>query len=330
MKLAAKNKPAYRVPPMVLRTMSTWHDLAKLREEIALANTTRADFYVYVLFRETGEPFYVGKGANGRWLKHEFDARNGAKGHRFSIIRKLQARGLDVPKVKLHEGLTEQVAHAYEIALIAAIGRRHEGGPLANETAGGEGASDPSPETREKIGARTRGKRHSPEHAAKLAAMLRLRNASPEHVAKVSAANQGKKHSPETRARLSATHLGQKRSPESVAKTAAALRGREKSLEHRAKIAAANRGRNLELSAANRGRKNSPETIAKMRESARRRGISSETLTKMAIGRRGRKRSPEAIAKAAASLRGRKRSAEVNAKAWATRRAKAYQTGDGA
>jgi hypothetical protein len=262
----------------VLRTMSTWNDLAALRSEIALANATRADFYVSVLFRETGEPFYVGKGANGRWLKHEFDARNGAAGHRFSIIRKIQARGLEVLKVKLHEGLTEAVAHEYEIALIAAIGRRHEGGPLANETAGGEGASDPSPEAREKIGARTRGKKHSPEHATKLAASLAKLNASPGHIAKVAAANRGKKHSPATRAKLSASNRGKKLSTETRAKMSAASRGKEKSPEHRAKIAAANRARNLKLAEANRGRKNSPETIARMREAARGRKPSPQTI----------------------------------------------------
>jgi hypothetical protein len=72
--------------------------------------TVFAVFYVYILFREDGRPFYVGKGSNGRSLEHEREARRGV-GRRFSIIRKMQALGLDLPKIKLHQGLTEAVAH---------------------------------------------------------------------------------------------------------------------------------------------------------------------------------------------------------------------------
>lgn len=88
------------------------------------------DFYVYVLFRETGVPFYVGKGRGDRWTGHEKEAVAGAQNYRHRVIRKMQVSGLEIPKVKVHEGLTEQIAHAYEIALIAAIGRG-KNGPLA-------------------------------------------------------------------------------------------------------------------------------------------------------------------------------------------------------
>jgi len=253
--------------------MSTWHDLAKLREEIALANATRADFYVYVLFRETGEPFYVGKGVNGRWLAHEWEARNGAKGHRFAIIRSMQARGLEIPKVKLHEGLTAVTALAYEIELIAAIGRRHEGGPLVNSTAGGEGVVDESPE----VYAKRLDRKASLATRAKLSTALRGKKKAPEAVAKIRAANIGKKHTPEARAKQRAAKLGKpghRLTPEHRAAISAAQRGRPDgplSDEHRAKISAALSGKvphkftpaaRAKMSAAKRGKTRSPHSDA--------------------------------------------------------------------
>ena len=194
-------------------------------------------FYVYALFREDGSPFYIGKGSNGRWIEHERRARAGAKGYRFSIIRKMWARGIDVPKIKLHEGLTEEVAHGYEVALIAALGR-HPLGPLVNLTDGGEGVSGLSSQTRAKIAEAASRRTLSPETRAKIAAANRGKTLTPEHCAKFGAANRGRRHS------LNA-----------VAKIRDAAIGRKASSETRAK-----------MSAAQRGKKHSPETIAKMRE----------------------------------------------------------------
>jgi hypothetical protein len=133
------------------------------------AHSTLSHFYVYALFRESGVPLYIGKGCGDRWLHHEKRARNGVGGYKHEIIRGMQARGLEVIKVKLHEGLTEAVAHAYEVALIRAIGRG-QAGPLVNLTDGGDGVS---------------GFKHPPG-----------KKRSPEHVAKVAAARRGKKFSP--------------------------------------------------------------------------------------------------------------------------------------
>ena len=217
--------------------------------------TPGTDFYVYVLFRDDGRPFYVGKGHGDRWLDHERRARYGRKGHRFAIIRDLQARGVELAKVKLHEGLTEATANAYEVALIAAIGRVPHG-PLVNLTDGGEGASGvkPSPEAIAKSAAARRGFKHSPEAIAKMAAAKRGGKQSlatrakrsgwkhtPEAVAKIKATHLGRKHSPETRAKMAAAALGRKMSAEAIAKSAAANRGRKASPETRAKMAAAHR-----------------------------------------------------------------------------------------
>lgn len=75
---------------------------------------------------------------------------------------------------------------------------------------------------------------------------------------------------PERIARNKAVHTGLKRSPETCLRISQALKGKmagiPKSAEHRAKIGAAHRG-----ISRNVGRKNSPETLAKMSESAFRR-----------------------------------------------------------
>jgi hypothetical protein len=215
---------------------------------------SRSDFYVYVLFRENGVPFYVGKGQKSRWLDHEAGARRGERGHRFSIIRKMQARGAEVPKVKLHEGLTEIVAHEYEVALITAIGR-HPRGPLVNLTNGGEGVSDPAPEVRAKLAAAASSRERSREERAKISAALIGKRLSAERIASQNAGKLGKKRSllarqhmskaqhgriitPEARAKLRAINLGKRHSQDTRAKMSAAQRGIPKSIQHRAKQAA--------------------------------------------------------------------------------------------
>jgi len=104
-------------------------------------------YYVYVYFRLTGEPCYVGKGSENRFMKHLTRETNA---HLRSIIK--QAGG-DLPRVIIRNGLSERDAFATEIALIKAIGREAHGGPLVNLTDGGEGPSGMicSDETRSKI-----------------------------------------------------------------------------------------------------------------------------------------------------------------------------------
>jgi hypothetical protein len=200
---------------------------------------SRSDFYVYVLFRENGVPFYVGKGRNRRWEMHEWQARRGDKGFRFAIIRKMYAHGLaEIPKIKLHEGLTAAVASEYEVALIAAIGR-HPCGPLVNQTAGGEGSSNPPPEVRAKKAAAMRGQHRSPETCAKIGDVHRGKEIRPETRAKLRLANLGKKQSQEHIAKMVATKIGKKHPPGTGAKIRAALLGRQHTPERRANQRAA-------------------------------------------------------------------------------------------
>jgi len=106
------------------------------------------------------EPFYVGKGKGNQWLLHLQAAKNKFyKGYRINKIRKIQSLDLEPKIIKYEENLTEQEAFSLEKKLIKAIGRFDLGqGPLTNLTDGGEGISNPSRETRQKIAEKKRGK----------------------------------------------------------------------------------------------------------------------------------------------------------------------------
>jgi hypothetical protein len=274
----------------------------------------RADFYVYALFREDGTPFYIGKGRGDRIGDHEREARAGRKGHRWALIRKMQRAGIELPKCKLHEGLTNGTAQEYEIALIHAIGRGPHG-PLVNLTDGGEGNTgwDPGTETRAKMGAAARGRVPSVETRAKRSAVRKGKTRPPETGERIAAALRGKAHTPERRAAMSAAAKQRVLTAEGLITlrlNADLKRGVERPAETRAKISAGLTGirRTPEQNAANAaariGKKASAETRAKM--SAARKGKPMDPEVRAA--RFGRVRSPEAIQATATAHRGRKRS----------------------
>jgi hypothetical protein len=107
------------------------------------------DYYVYVLFRECGTPFYVGKGRLNRWLDHE-RKKPRRPTHKDHLIAKIKREGIPIHKEKLKEGMTNEDALDLEIRTIKAIGR-YPKGPLLNGTDGGEGHANPSLEARLKI-----------------------------------------------------------------------------------------------------------------------------------------------------------------------------------
>lgn len=240
----------------------------------AMKKATHDKFYVYALFRDDGRVFYIGKGHGDRWNHHAVNARAGKRGYRFHIIRDMQARGVEMPKIKLHVGLTNLVAIEYEIALIKAIGR-YPSGPLANLTDGGEGAL---------------GYIHLPETLVRMAAAAK--NKSPETRAKISAGNRGKVRSAEMRAHASAVKSGKKRSLEHVGKSAAGHRGIKATAEHRAKISAGNLGKTMSV-----------ESRAKMSVAKLGKKHSTEARANMSAAKRGKKHSPEHIEKQSAAAR---------------------------
>lgn len=94
---------------------------------------------MYVLFDSDGIPRYIGKGKGERFKVHERDKNSSNRMKNHFIKRTLEALG-EIPKLKIHENLYEDVALEYEIVLIKAIGRQPKG-PLVNMTDGGDGIS---------------------------------------------------------------------------------------------------------------------------------------------------------------------------------------------
>lgn len=231
-------------------------------------------FYTYIHRKaDTGEVFYVGKGAKGR-----AQDRNNRNKHWNNISEK---HGLVVEIVAVF--FDEEAAFLHEKELIK--GYRSDGILLANYTAGGEGQSgvSPSPEHRAKLSAALKGKKWTPlqrqasenstsfgrallsvEHMKRLADARREgfkngslkvwntgKHLSSEHREKISLALKGHlgkgrsgPMSEETKKKISDANSGAKRKPlsdEHKAKLSAAASGKVMSSETREKMAQAKR-----------------------------------------------------------------------------------------
>lgn len=125
------------------------------KEVLAQICASGKRFYVYVLKRPNGVPFYVGIGTGRRIFDHGYYAARGKiKSHKIAIIRKIIASGQEISfGIECHSD-DRSLIERRERELIAEIGRAdHHKGPLANNTDGGEGAHNPSPEELKKRGA---------------------------------------------------------------------------------------------------------------------------------------------------------------------------------
>jgi hypothetical protein len=224
-----------------------------------------AHHYVYALFRADGSPFYIGLGKGRRWLRHE--RGTGINRRKNATVRQTLSALGDLPKVKLAEHLTIEQARAYERAFIAAIGRAPHG-PLTNLTDGGEGVLGRfvSPEERERIAAKLRGRRQSPETVARRAASnskaqkgKSRRPHTAEEIAKIGEANRrhwaehpethrhagmtGKKHSDLTKRKMREAAFGRRMSDAARAKMRVAKLGRRLTAETRLKMSVAHQRR---------------------------------------------------------------------------------------
>ena len=198
-------------------------------------------FYVYEHWRpDRDECFYVGKGKGGRATS--MSTRNA---HHKAIQAKLSRLGLAVEVRIVEGGLDEREAFDLERQRIALW--RADGADLTNKTDGGEGPSNPSPETRAKMRAAKLGKSQkprSPEHSAKIAAALLGKKLSPEHAAKARAASRGRTQTPEEIERRRAANAGRKRSEEFCAHMKSVWTP-ERRAAQAARTAAMNAARNL-------------------------------------------------------------------------------------
>lgn len=156
--------------------------------------------------------FYVGRGPAKR--ANSLKPRERSRRHAY-VVAKLERLGFCVEVRIFAGGLTVDEANALEVVRIAHY--RALGHPLVNQTDGGEGLVNPSPEVREKMAARQRGKQISAEIREKMSAAKRGRKRTPEHQAKLNAAMIGRKMPPQTaehRAKLSAAKIGRPKSEE--------------------------------------------------------------------------------------------------------------------
>lgn len=246
-----------------------------------------------------------------------------ANNHRTNWLRKLLRLGLR-PIIQLLEVVLEEEWQDAERRWISQF--RDAGARLTNSTNGGDGLTEPTPETRAKLSAALRGKpgrhttKHTPEAIAKMRAALKGR--------KSSYGMKGKKASPETVAKrvakLKANHpmRGRKHTPEAIAKMSAAAKARWAKAPKRQKPPTNPHWR--------KGRKQSLETIAKRAAAMRGRTHTPEARAKISAAHKGRKHTDQARANMSAAHLGHTQGAETRAKksaaskaAWARRKAAA-------
>jgi hypothetical protein len=192
------------------------------------------NFYIYFLRRPDkvdpfdstkSQPFYIGKGCNGRYLEHRREAFNllhkpGRKGYKIAIIHKLWKQGIDIEEDIIFDNLSEQQALDLEIAFIKQYGRIDLGlGCLTNLTDGGDGVSGyiPSKETIEKLSKSLKGREawnkglagHLSEET-----IQKLRNSHIGHIPsektrkKMSESQTGRVHSEGTKRKMSIAKKG--------------------------------------------------------------------------------------------------------------------------
>lgn len=190
-------------------------------------------FYVYVLCRPNGKPFYVGKGKDKRIYDHEREAQNGHQCHKCNVIRKIWKSGGEVQRYVVFTTDDEQEALAYEVELIALYGHKS----LTNVTEGGEGASGRphTLETRAKMSAMRKGRTQSTEWRTKLAAANRARWADSDLRARVGQKARERMADPERRRQASDWMKARTVSAETRRKTAATKKA-QMTIEARARI----------------------------------------------------------------------------------------------
>lgn len=221
-------------------------------------------FYVYVLCRPNGKPFYVGKGTRRRIYGHEQEARSGHDCYKCRIIRKTWRSGGEIQRYTVFTTDDEQEAYAYERELIALHGRSN----LANGTDGGEGGSGRHATAAERELRREFRKAmwNDPEYRARMTAKSQALAADPEWRAKLSASGKVRFADPAERERSSKAQLKRYEDPAEHAKQSAVNHIRWSDPEQRRRLAERNRTPEMraKLSATRKAQWADPEYRAKM------------------------------------------------------------------
>jgi hypothetical protein len=196
-------------------------------------------FYVYAYLRsndsttsKAGTPYYIGKGTGNRAFAKHYTP---------------------VPKdptniIFIEQNLTEEQAHNLEIELILKYGRKDlNSGILHNRTNGGEGISNPSVATRQKLAYAKRNESAETRLKRSISAKNRVRTPlSEETKRRISKANSGKKRSKITKEKQSIAKKDKPLSAEHKAKISKTLKGKPKapfSNQHKENIGKVHRGK---------------------------------------------------------------------------------------
>ena len=193
--------------------------------------------HIYGLFDQHDKLRYIGKTVNKpqiRLAEHVSEARKGVRNHRCNWIRKMLSDGA-VPSIIEIE--TVQGNGCEDERLWIAL-FRSLGADLVNATTGGEGAVGcrPNLETRLKMGAARRGRKHTEETKRKIGESHRGWVPSAEVRRKIGAAHLGSKRTPAVCKKLSLMRQGRRPSAEAIKHMCEAQRGHSVSAATRLKI----------------------------------------------------------------------------------------------
>ena len=196
-------------------------------------------FYVYAYLRskdsttaKAGTPYYIGKGTGNRaFAKHHTPVPKNPENITF-----------------IQQNLTEEQAHNLETELILKYGRKDlNSGILHNRTNGGEGISNPSVVTRQKLSYAKRNESAETKLKRSIAAKNRVRTPLSEETKKrISKANSGKKRSDITKEKQSIAKKNKPLSAEHKDKISKSLKGKPKapfSDQHKENIGKVHRGK---------------------------------------------------------------------------------------
>lgn len=298
-------------------------------------------FLAYLVTNNETGKLYVGivgrsgKTIKARWKEHCNNADYGSGYYLHRAIRKYGRHAFTIEHIA--SAVSWDDLCATERTLIGQYGTLAPAG--YNMTGGGQGAFNPTEETRAKLRLTVwkPGVPRSAEVRAKLSVSCMGRKLSPETIAKIRAKTTGQKRSAETKQAIAIALTGKKRPPEFGRRLSALALARGPSAAQLVWLTEGQRGRKAsaevraKMSAAHTGSKRSEETKAKMRLAWERRRaegkvpgpLTLEQRAKVSAAGMGRVPSAETRAKIAQAATGRKASDETKRilrEAWVRRR----------